>query len=560
MMKINKLLVLGLGILLFENNVKIRCYKRSFILHCNDGNSQHINKSIIKDNTCEYQIKSNALKKLYERKLINYVSDIKSIDKILYENEQENNENKKSVYVGIDLNCKYLHIGSLIPLMVLEILRNYKTDVIVLLGNSTTQIGDPSFQTNERKQTLNEEIYQNEKSIKESIIDYILNNDNINSNPNFNATDFPMRQLCGINLNQMAFQDICKKTDLLSKDEIIYECSGKGSLRILKNNVWYDKMRVIDFLKYGEHFGIHKLLRKDSVIKKYQNKNLTLKDLNYISLQSYDFLYLYKKYKTYIQIGGSDQWGNIQSGIEFCQNIFNQQLYGLTTNLLLYKNNIKFSKSLFYENKKLPIWINKEYTPPYLFWNFLRNVEDQKVQSYIDMLTNLNINLDEKLKKSDHESSKNMNISSYDNIINSAKKKMADHITNTIYGKSVIDKIHKINNIIKNNQFNEIENLQELKILPYNQININSIKQNEINITDVLKFFQIAMTNKEAKEKINQNCIYINTKLITDPKYVLNIIDFLKTKDNNYYYALLRLGKKSAYSIIAKSDEENSNQ
>ncbi|EUD72787.1 tyrosyl-tRNA synthetase [Plasmodium vinckei petteri] len=559
-MKINKLLVLGLGILLFENNVKIRCYKRSFILHCNDGNSQHINKSIIKDNTCEYQIKSNALKKLYERKLINYVSDIKSIDKILYENEQENNENKKSVYVGIDLNCKYLHIGSLIPLMVLEILRNYKTDVIVLLGNSTTQIGDPSFQTNERKQTLNEEIYQNEKSIKESIIDYILNNDNINSNPNFNATDFPMRQLCGINLNQMAFQDICKKTDLLSKDEIIYECSGKGSLRILKNNVWYDKMRVIDFLKYGEHFGIHKLLRKDSVIKKYQNKNLTLKDLNYISLQSYDFLYLYKKYKTYIQIGGSDQWGNIQSGIEFCQNIFNQQLYGLTTNLLLYKNNIKFSKSLFYENKKLPIWINKEYTPPYLFWNFLRNVEDQKVQSYIDMLTNLNINLDEKLKKSDHESSKNMNISSYDNIINSAKKKMADHITNTIYGKSVIDKIHKINNIIKNNQFNEIENLQELKILPYNQININSIKQNEINITDVLKFFQIAMTNKEAKEKINQNCIYINTKLITDPKYVLNIIDFLKTKDNNYYYALLRLGKKSAYSIIAKSDEENSNQ
>ncbi|CAD2091483.1 tyrosine--tRNA ligase, putative [Plasmodium vinckei lentum] len=559
-MKINKLLVLGLGILLFENNVEIRCYKRSFILHCNDGNSQHINKSIIKDNTCEYKIKSNALKKLYERKLINYVSDIKSIDKILYENEQENNENKKSVYVGIDLNCKYLHIGSLIPLMVLEILRNYKTDVIVLLGNSTTQIGDPSFQTNERKQTLNEEIYQNEKSIKESIIDYILNNDNTSSSSNFNATDFPMRQLCGINLNQIPFQDICKKTDLLSKDEIIYECSGKGSLRILKNNVWYDKINVIDFLKYGEHFGIHKLLRKDSVIKKYQNKNLTLKDLNYISLQSYDFLYLYKKYKTYIQIGGSDQWGNIQSGIEFCQNIFNQQLYGLTTNLLLYKNNIKFSKSLFYENKKLPIWINKEYTPPYLFWNFLRNVEDQKVQSYIDMLTNLNINLDEKLKKSDHESSKNMNISSYDNIINSAKKKMADHITNTIYGKSVIDKIHKINNIIKNNQFNEIENLQELKILPYNQININSIKQNEINITDVLKFFQIAMTNKEAKEKINQNCIYINTKLITDPKYVLNIIDFLKTKDNNYYYALLRLGKKSAYSIIAKSDEENSNQ
>ncbi|SCN60287.1 tyrosine--tRNA ligase, putative [Plasmodium chabaudi adami] len=555
MMKINKLLLLGLGILLFDNNVEIRCYKRNFILQCNNGNNQHINKNIIKDNTCEYKIKSNALKKLYERKLINYTSDIKGIDKILYENEQEN-ENKKSVYVGIDLNCKYLHIGSLIPLTVLEILRNYKTDVIILLGNSTTKIGDPSFQTNERKQTLNEEIYQNEKSIKETIIDYILNNDN----SNFNATDFPMRQLCGMNLNQMSFQDICKKTDLLSKDEIIYECNGKGSLRILKNNAWYDKMSVIDFLKYGEHFGIHKLLRKDSVIKKYQNKNLTLKDLNYISLQSYDFLYLYKKYKTYIQIGGSDQWGNIQSGIEFCQNIYNQQLYGLTTNLLLYKNNMKFSKSLFYENKKLPIWINKEYTPPYLFWNFLRNVEDQKVQSYIDMLTNLNINLDEELKKSDHESSKNMNIPSYDNIINSAKKQMADHITNTIYGKSVINKIHKINNIIKNNQFNEIENLQELKILPYNQININSIKQNEINITDVLKFFQIAMTNKEAKEKINQNCIYINTKLITDPKYVLSITDFLKTKDHNYYYALLRLGKKSAYSIIAKPDEENSNQ
>ncbi|CXI44435.1 tyrosine--tRNA ligase, putative [Plasmodium berghei] len=549
MMKINKLLILGLGILLFNKNVEIQCYKRSSIIKCNNANSQNINKSIVKEKICEYKIKSNALKKLYERKLINYISDLKNIDKILYENEHEN-EKKKSVYIGIDLNCKYLHIGSLTQLKTLEILRSYKTDVIILLGNSTTQIGDPSFQLNERKETLNAEICQNEQSIKESIIDFILNNDN----SDFNEKDLHMKELCGINLNQISFQDICRKTDLLSKDEIIYKCSGKGNLRILKNNIWYDKMNVIDFLKYGEHFGINKLLRKESVIKKYQNKNLTLKDLNYISLQSYDFLHLFKKYKTYIQIGGSDQWGNIQSGIELCQNIYNQQLYGLTTNLLLYKNNIKFSKSLFQENKKLPIWIDKEYTSPYLFWNFLRNVEDQKVQSYIDMLTNLNINLDEELKNSNNENPKNIIASSYDNIINSVKKKMADHITNTIYGKCVVDKIHKINKIIKNNKFNEIENLQELKILPYNQININLIKQNKINITDVLKLFQIAMTNKEAKEKINQNCIYINTKLITNPKYILNIMDFLKTKNDNYYYVLLRLGKKSSYSIIAKSD------
>ncbi|ETB57812.1 tyrosine-tRNA ligase [Plasmodium yoelii 17X] len=589
MMKITKLLILGLGILLFEKNVGIQCYKRSSIIKCSHTNSQNINKSIVKEKICEYKIKSNALKKLYERKLINYISDLKNVDQILYDNENEN-ENKKSVYLGIDLNCKYLHIGSLVQLKTLEILRNYKTDVIILLGNSTTKIGDPSFQLNERKETLNDEICENEKNIKKSIIDFILNNDNKDY---INEKDLPMKKLCGINLNKISFREICRKSDLLSKDKLIYKCSGKGSLRILKNNIWYDKMNIIDFLKHGGHFGINKLLRKESVIKKYQNKKLTLKDLNYISLQAYDFLYLFKKYNTYIQIGGSDQWGNIQSGIEFCQNIYNKQLYGLTTNLLLYKNNIKFSKSLFHENKKLPIWIDTEYTSPYLFWNFFRNVEDQKVQSYIDMLTNLNINLDEELKNEElknevlkneelkneelkneelkneelkneelknevlkNENEKNGIASRYDDIINSAKKKMADHITNTIYGKSLVNKIHKINKIIKNNKFNEIENLQELKILPYNQININLIKQNKINITDILKSFQIAMTNKQAKEKINQNCIYINTKLITDPKYILNIMDFLKTKNDNKYYALLRLGKKSSYSIIAKYDKK----
>ncbi|CRG96223.1 tyrosine--tRNA ligase, putative [Plasmodium gallinaceum] len=522
-------------ILIFNSFIK--CYKKCI--------PQFLTSRIEDNRIGTYEIKSKALKKLYERKIIHYVSDIKSIDEILYKNEnEEERKNRKSVYVGIDLNCKYLHLGNLIPLITLDILRNYNTDIIILLGSSTTKIGDPSFQNTKRKKTVDEEICENEKNIRTNIINLFLQNE----------------------LSEKHLNEIIEKSNILSNKEFIYESKKKGSLIILKNNFWYDNINIIDFLKYGEYFSVNKLLRKECLSSKLK-KNLTLKDLNYITLQSFDFLYLFQNFQTFIQIGGSDQWGNIQSGIELCQNIFKTQLYGFTTNLLLHKNNVKYSKSLFNENRKLPIWIDIHYNPPYLFWNFLRNIEDQKVQSYIDMLTDINIDINEKIsnysdsnyrEKNENEKIDNTTINKntinlekiYEEEINKAKKKLSDSVTSYIYGKEVVKKIHKMNKMIKDEQTYEIENIEDLKIFPFLEISKDDLNEKKIDILQILKKFEIAETNKEAKEKINQKCIYLNKDLITNPKLQLSISNFLQIHNN--YYAILRLGKKTFYSIIVK--------
>ncbi|CRH00043.1 tyrosine--tRNA ligase, putative [Plasmodium relictum] len=524
-------------ILIFNYLLYIKCYKKSV--------PQLFSTKIQDSNVGTYEVKSKALKKLYERKLIHYVSDIKGIDKILCKNENEKERKyRKSVYVGIDLNCKYLHLGNLIPLITLDTLRNYMTDIIILLGSSTTKIGDPSFQNTERKKTLDEEICENEKNIRNNIINLFLQN-----------------ELSKKNLNE-----IIERSNLSSSKEFTYESEKKGSLTILKNNIWYDKMNIIDFLKYGEHLSVNKLLRKECFLKKLK-KNLTLKDLNYVTLQSFDFLYLFQNFKTYIQIGGSDQWGNIQSGIELCQNIFKTQLFGLTTNLLVHKNNVKYSKSLFNENRKLPIWIDKSYNPPYLFWNFLRNIEDEKVQSYTDMLTDINIDTSHQIDNYTNSNSSNFNEienigdttnnkdsinfqKTYEEEINKAKKKLSDSVTSYVYGKETVKKIHKMNKMMKNEENYKIEDIEDLKIFPFLEINKEDLNENKIDILQMLRKFEIAATNKEAKEKINQNCIYLNRNLVTNPKLQLNISHFLQVHNN--YYAILRLGKKTFYSIIVK--------
>ncbi|SBS85396.1 tyrosine--tRNA ligase, putative [Plasmodium malariae] len=526
-------------IILFGGPEHARGYKRC-ALHC-------FSNRIQEDKVGEYEVKSKALKKLYERKLIHYVSDIKNIDRILYENEKEKEKkNRKSVYVGIDLNCKYLHIGNLIPLITLGILRNNNTNIIILLGSSTTKIGDPSFQNVERKRTVDEEIYENEKNIRSNIIRLFLQKE----------------------MNEKKLNEIIERSNNVFEDnEFIYESDTKGSLIILKNSLWYNKINIIDFLKYGEYFSINKLLRKECFLNK-SCKNLTLKDMNYVTLQSYDFLYLFQKYQTLIQVGGSDQWGNIQSGIELCQNIFNKQLYGLTTNLLIHKNNNKYSKSLFNENRKLPIWVDKNFNPPYLFWNFLRNIDDVKLQSYIDMLTNLNMNIHEQViinrrcsythKVVNDSVSVNRKVdernmqSIYDEQINKAKTQLANSVTSYVYGEEVVNKIHKMNKMMKYQEFDKIENVDDLKIFPFIEINTNDLNNNKINIIHVLRNLEIANTNKEAKEKIGQKCLYLNKLLIDDPKFLLSIENFVQVKNNSSYYAILRLGKKTCYSIIVK--------
>ncbi|VWU51704.1 tyrosine--tRNA ligase, putative [Hepatocystis sp. ex Piliocolobus tephrosceles] len=686
------IIITQIALLLLFNYVNyIKSYKRSSNLHCSNFRSNfssnfgsnfrsnfssnfssnfgsNFGKSIQHNEvrTRPEEIKSNALKKLYKNKLIHYISDIKSVDNILYNNEKENErKNRKSVYVGIDLSCKYLHIGNLVPIITLDILRNNNTDIVIVLGKSTTKIGDPSFQSAEREKTLDEEINENEKNIKYNIISLLLQNE-------LNKKD----------LNELIQNNVFykKKSEQSGEKEFIYHSKNKGSLIILSNNIWYDKINIIDFLKYGKYFSINKLLKKEAYLNKFKKKTLTLKDLNYITLQAYDYLYLFKTFNTVIQIGGSDQWSNIQSGIELCQHLFNTQLYGLTTNLLIHNNNIKYSKSSFAENKKLPIWVDKKYTPPYLFWNYLRNINDNKVDSFVHMLTNLKFDkytevvdtvtvptflengitdkvitdkvindkvindkvingnvingnvingnvingkvingkvingkvingkaindkviadhviadkviadhviadkviahhaiadkditdkaindkiIADNIKNESTSSNPSNNFRSNtntlmatstinDKIINEIKKKLADHVTSYIYGTDVVQTIHYMNKIIKSNELENLKKINHLKIFPFLKISLIDLNNDKIDILFLLKKFEIATTNKLAKEKIKQKCIYLNNFLINDYKYKLHINNFIQINDANYF-TILKTGKKKFYAIVAQ--------
>ncbi|GAW80943.1 tyrosine--tRNA ligase [Plasmodium gonderi] len=511
---------------------EIKCYKK-LVPEFRIG----LSKNTLGERESERQeIRSKALRKLYERKLIHYVSDIKNIDNILYKNENEKTMDKrKSVYVGIDLNCKYLHIGNLVPLITLNILRNHNTDVIVLLGGSTTKIGDPSFQQTERKRTMDEEISKNEKNIKSSILHFFLHKE----------------------VNEKEMNNMIEKSDSCGEDEFIFESKNKGSLIIVNNKTWYDKTNLIEFINFGQYFSIHKLLKKDCFQKKLENNNLNLKDLNYLILQSFDFFHLFKKYKTLIQIGGSDQWGNVQSGIEFTQSISNTQLYGLTTNLLLHKNNVKYSKSLFYQNKKLPIWIDPHNTPPFLFWNFLRNIDDQQVDSYVHMLTDLHLEICkwEQPNCSSSEQEQNnhmMEQSLYDIQINQAKEKLANFVTSYIYGDEAVHRIHKMSKLMKEKEFPVIKNVNDLKVFPFIQINKKDLHENIITIVQILRKLEIAETNKEAKEKLNQQCVFLNRNLVNSPNYRFTLDSSFVQAQDGTNYAILGMGKKTYYSIILK--------
>ncbi|CAA9988199.1 tyrosine--tRNA ligase, putative [Plasmodium knowlesi strain H] len=510
-------------LLLLAHAVQTQCYK--FQPHqCLSSSKPPFGDS----QTKKHEIKSKALKKLFERKLIHYVSDIEGVDNILYHNETESKkEKRKSVYLGIDVNCKYLHLGNLLQLMILDILRNHNTDIVVLLGGSTTKIGDPSFQQAERRKPIHEEISENEESIKGNIIRLLLRGEELN-----------------VGTSPGGKYDMGGNT----QDEFSIHRPNKGSLTIVNNRQWYKQMDLADFLIHGQYFALHKILKKECFKDKLKGNNLTLKDLNYLILQSYDFVHLYKKYRCFIQIGGSDQWGNIQSGIELCQHLHNTQLYGLTSNLLLHKNNTKYSKSLFEQNRKIPIWIDKEYTPPFLFWNFLRNIDDQQVDSYISMLTDLDV------QSRNPSSDITSGGEDYhdDAQINRAKEKLADSVTTFVYGAETVCTIHTLNRLLKEDEFSVIDRVDQLKVFPFIVINKNDIHKNDISIVHILRKFEVASTNKEAKEKLAQRCIYLNRQLIDNAKYHLSMpSSFVKAKDGNYY-AILGLGRKTYYSIIVQ--------
>jgi len=275
--------------------------------------------------------KSEFLKTLISRGYMHQATNLDGLDRLA---EQQ----PISAYIGFDCTANSLHVGSLIQIMMLRLLQRTGHKPIVLMGGGTTKVGDPSGKDEARPLLSDQDIEQNKQGIKKIFEKYLTFGDG--------------------------------PTDALMVD----------------NAEWLDQLAYIRFLRdFGSHFSINRMMGMESVkLRLEREQNLSFLEFNYAILQAYDFLELRRRYGCSLQMGGSDQWGNIVSGVDLTRRVDQQEIYGLTSPLITTASGAKMGKTA-----AGAIWLNEDRLPVFDFWQFWRNTEDQDVGRFLRLFTEL---------------------------------------------------------------------------------------------------------------------------------------------------------------------------
>ena len=352
------------------------------------------------------------------------------------------NTKKMRFYIGFDCTAKSLHVGSLVQIMCLRLLQKYGHTPVVLLGGGTTLIGDPSGKDESRKILSTKEINKNITSIKK------------------------------------VFQKFLKS-------------KGKNKVIFVNNKNWLSNLNYIDFLrKYGKYFTINKMLTFDSVKNRLdREQSLSFLEFNYMIFQAYDFLILNEKQKVELQIGGSDQWGNIVNGVDLVKKVNNKEVFGLTTPLILNSSGLKMGKT-----SEGAVWLDKNLLSSYDYWQFWRNTDDKDVIRYLKLFTELDL---EKIK--DYE-----DLSGSD--INQAKILLADEATKLLHGKEAALKAKKTS-------INTFEKKSGGDELPTTRINKNILKKG-LQLKEFIISIKFATSNSDFKRNLENRAYRINNKII----------------------------------------------
>ena len=352
------------------------------------------------------------------------------------------NTKKMRFYIGFDCTAKSLHVGSLVQIMCLRLLQKYGHTPVVLLGGGTTLIGDPSGKDESRKILSSKEINKNITSIKK------------------------------------VFQKFLKS-------------KGKNKVIFVNNKNWLSNLNYIDFLrKYGKYFTINKMLTFDSIKNRLdREQSLSFLEFNYMIFQAYDFLILNEKQKVELQIGGSDQWGNIVNGVDLVKKVNNKEVYGLTTPLILNSSGLKMGKT-----SVGAVWLDKNLLSSYDYWQFWRNTDDKDVIRYLKLFTELDL---EKIK--DYEG-----LSGSD--INHAKVVLADEATKLLHGKEAALKAKKTS-------INTFEKKSGGDELPTTRINKNILKKG-LQLKEFIISIKFATSNSDFKRNLENRAYRVNNKII----------------------------------------------
>ena len=412
-------------------------------------------------------MKNNFLSNIISRGYFHQCTDKEQLEKIL-------NDGSIKAYIGFDCTAESIHVGSLLQIMVLRLLQKYGHQPIVLLGGGTTLIGDPSGKDATRKILNEKTIKDNIKKIKDTFIK-LLDSKNKKTKPIF-----------------------------------------------VNNYDWLSKLKYIDFLRdVGKHFTINKMLSFDSVkLRLEREQSLSYMEFNYMILQAYDFFQLNKQLNCVLQIGGSDQWGNIINGVELIRKINQKESYGLTTPLITLSSGAKMGKT-----EKGAIWLNEDLLSPYDYWQFWRNADDADVERFLKFFTEIEISEIEKLIKNEKN-------------INNLKILLANEATSILHGKEAADNAEKTAK-------DTFEKGGIGKNLPQIKMAKKTIEKG-INILDLISSNNIMNSKSEARRAVKDNAIKVNDELISDEKRNIDLKDL--TEDN---LIKISFGKKKHYIIKA---------
>lgn len=404
---------------------------------------------------------------LKERGYVYQSTDEESIKEIL--------NNKKAVfYLGIDPTADSLHIGHFFALTMVRRLQKLGHKAIIVIGGATALIGDPSGKTELRKVITKDQVNHNKAEVKKLVEQFV-------------------------------------------------DITGDNAAIVLDNNEWFSKETYIDFMReIGIHFNVNKMLSSDLYAKRLENGGLTFLEMGYMLMQAYDFVHLNKMYDCVLQIGGSDQWGNIVAGVElfrklnFVNGTQGNSIYGLTCPLLVKADGEKMGKTA-----SGTLWVSREKTAVYDFYQMFVNSYDEDVERLLSFFSDFDMSAIKTMCKED--------------IVN-AKKVMAYEVTKLVHGQEEALKVKQASeDMFSKGMVSEN--------IPTHTLDKQEVK-NGINILDVLVQSGLASSKSEARRLIDQGGVLYDNEKISDTNFAIN-------KTNFSGEAVLQKGKKSHIRLVS---------